>query len=107
YQPEVHNVTVVAGQSQEIKALLKPAGNKVSGPWGRIQIEGVPGNALVFLNGTTPEFFVGHADEMNNHIIGDQQLIVPAGAQQVHVLANKTEDQIWAGPVVVKENQRV
>lgn len=107
YQPEVHNVTVVAGKSQEIKALLKPAGNKVSGPWGRIQIEGVPGNALVFLNGTTPEFFVGHADEMNNHIIGDQQLIVPAGAQQVHVLRNKTEDQIWAGPVVVKENQRV
>jgi hypothetical protein len=107
YQPEVHNVTVVAGQSQDIKALLKPVGAKVSGPWGRIQIEGVPGNALVFLNGTTPEFFVGHADMMNNHIIGDQQLIVPAGAQQVHVLANKTGDQIWAGPVVVKENQRV
>jgi PEGA domain len=107
YMPQVHNVTVASGQTKDVEAKLKPVDAKVSGPWGRIQVEGVPGNALVFLNGTTPEFFVGHADEMNNHIIGDQQLIVPAGTQQVHVLANKTEQQIWAGPVVVKENQRV
>jgi hypothetical protein len=107
YMPQVHNVTVASGQTKDVEAKLKPIDAKVSGPWGRIQVEGVPGNALVFLNGTTPEFFVGHADEMNNHIIGDQQLIVPAGTQQVHVLANKTEQQIWAGPVVVKENQRV
>jgi hypothetical protein len=107
YMPQVHNVTVASGQTKDVEAKLKPVDTKVSGPWGRIQVEGVPGNALVFLNGTTPEFFVGHADEMNNHIIGDQQLIVPAGTQQVHVLANKTEQQIWAGPVVVKENQRV
>jgi hypothetical protein len=107
YMPQVHNVTVASGQTKDVEAKLKPVDAKVSGPWGRIQIEGVPGNALVFLNGTTPEFFVGHADEMNNHIIGEQQLIVPAGTQQVHVLANKTEQQIWAGPVVVKENQRV
>ena len=44
---------------------------------------------------------------MNNHIIGEQQLIVPVGTHQVHVLANKTEEQIWSGPVEVKENQRV
>lgn len=107
YQPETHNVTVVAGERQEINAHLKPAGQPVSGPWGRIQIEGVPGDALVFLNGTTPDFFVGHADEMNNHIIGDQQLIVPVGKQQVHILANKTEAEIWTGAVEVKENERV
>jgi hypothetical protein len=107
YTPQVHNVTVTPGQKQDIQAQLKPVAAKVSGPWGRIQIEGVPGNALVFLNGTTPEFFVGHADMMNNHIIGEQQLIVPVGKQQVHVLANKTEAQIWAGPVEVKENKRV
>src|ERR1043166_1516690 len=80
---------------------------RVSGPWGRIQIEGVPGSALVFLNGTTPEFFVGHADEMNNHIFGEQALVVPVGPQEVHVLANKTEQEIWTGKVDVKENQRV
>lgn len=107
YKPETRNVTVKAEQIQAITADLKPAGNPVSGPWGRIQIEGAPGDALVFLNGTTSEFFVGHADEMNNHIYGDQQLIVPVGKQQVHVLENRTEKEIWTGSVEVKENQRL
>jgi len=107
YQPETQDVTVAAGERKEINARLKRVDARVSGPLGRIQIEGVPGSALVFLNGTTPEFFVGHADEMNNHIIGDQALLVPAGPQEVHVLANKTEQEIWTGKVDVKENQRV
>lgn len=107
YKPQVHDVHVVADQRQEVNAFLQPVNEKVSGPWGRIQVEGVPGNALVFLNGTTPEFFVGHADEMNNHIIGDQQLIVPVGTHQVHILANKTGQEIWSGPVKVSENERV
>jgi hypothetical protein len=107
YLPEVHNVAVQEGKYMEVTAHLKHVDEKVSGPWGRIQIEGTPGTALVFLNGTGPEFFVGHADEMNNHIIGDQQLIVPVGTHQVHILANKTGQEIWAGPVEVKENERV
>lgn len=107
YKPERFDVNVVAGEHSDITANLKPAGEPVSGPWGRIQIERVRGDALVFLNGTTPEFFVGHVDEMNNHIYGDQALIVPAGKQQVHVLENKTEKEIWAGTVEVKENQRL
>lgn len=107
YQPQVHDVTITAGKNQEITADLQPVNSPVSGPWGRIQIEGVPGDALVFLNGTTPEFFVGHADEMNNHIFGDQQLIVPVGTHHVHILANKTEQEIWSGPVEVRENERV
>jgi hypothetical protein len=100
-------VTVAGGETQEITAYLTPVNEKVSGPWGRIQVEGTPGAALAFLNGTTPEFFVGHADEMNNHIFGDQQLIVPVGTHQVHIIANKTEKELWSGPVEVKENQRV
>jgi len=107
YKPETHNVTVKAGERQEVEARLQPAGEPVSGPWGRIQIERVRGDALVFLNGTTPEFFVGHVDEMNNEIFGDQALIVPVGKQQVHVLENRTEKEIWAGTVEVKENQRL
>ena len=107
YKPETHNVSVTPGQTQEWAARLKPAGEPVSGPWGRIQIERVHGDALVFLNGTTPEFFVGHVDEMNNEIFGDQALIVPVGKQQVHVLENRTEKEIWAGTVEVKENQRL
>lgn len=107
FKPQVQTVAVVAGETQEVTAYLQPVNEKVSGPWGRIQVEGVPGTALVFLNGTTPEFFVGHADEMNNHIFGDQQLIVPVGTHQVHILANKTEQEIWSGPVQVRENERV
>jgi hypothetical protein len=107
YKPERHDINVVAGERSEITADLKPAGDPVSGPWGRIQIERVHGDALVFLNGTTPEFFVGHVDEMNNEIFGDQALIVPVGKQEVHVLENKTEKEIWAGTVEVKENQRL
>ena len=107
YLPETQDVNVIAGETKEIEARLKRVDARVSGPWGRIQIEGVPGSALVFLNGTTPEFFVGHADEMNNHIFGEQALVVPVGPQEVHVLANKTEQEIWTGKVDVKENQRV
>ena len=107
YQPETRKVNMLTGQRDQLTVNLKPAGKPVSGPWGRIQIEGVPGDALVFLNGTTPEFFVGHADEMNNHIFAEQQLIVPVGKHQVHILANKTEKEIWAGSVQVKENERV
>jgi len=107
YEPQVHNVSVVSGQYQEVNAQLKRVDAKVSGPWGRIQIERAPAKALVFLNGTAPEFFVGHVDEMNNEIFSTQQLIVPVGTHEVHVLANKTLQQIWAGSVEVKENQRL
>ena len=107
YEPQVHDVSVVPGKNQEVNAQLKRVDAKVSGPWGRIQIEGAASKALVFLNGTAPEFFVGHVDEMNNELVNPQQLIVPVGTHQVHVLANKTLQQIWAGPVEVKENQRV
>jgi hypothetical protein len=107
YQPETRKVNMLTGQRDQLTVNLKPAGKPVSGPWGRIQIEGVHGDALVFLNGTTPEFFVGHVDEMNNHIFSEQQLIVPVGKHQVHVLANKAEKEIWAGTVEVKENERV
>jgi PEGA domain len=107
YEPQVHNVTVTPGQSQDIQAHLKAVGKNVSGPWGRIQIERAHVTDLVFLNGTTPEFFVGHVDEMNNHIIGEQQLIVPVGKHTVHVIESKTGKEFWSGPVEVKENKRV
>lgn len=107
YEPQVHDIDIIPDKRQDVSAQLRPVDKPVSGPWGRIQIEGVPGDALVFLNGTTPQFFVGHADEMNNHIIGEQELIVPVGTHHLHVLANKTEQEIWSGAVEVKENERV
>ncbi|HLJ90529.1 MAG TPA: PEGA domain-containing protein [Candidatus Angelobacter sp.] len=107
YEPMTETVTVAAGERKKITAHLKPMGGPVSGPWGRIQIEGVPGNSLVFLNGTTPEFFVGHADEMNNNFMATQRLIVPAGTHQLAIVRRKTDTPIWSGPIDVKENKRL
>lgn len=107
YEPQSQKVTVGSGTHQKITAHLKPKGEPVSGPWGRIQIEGVPGNSLVFLNGTTPEFFVGHADEMNNNFIAKQQLIVPVGKKQLYIVRRSTDQPIWSGPVDVKQDKRL
>jgi PEGA domain len=107
YEPMTQKVQVSAGSNPEIEARLKPAGEPVSGPWGRIQIEGAPGDAPVFLNGDTQPFFVGHVDEMNNNFKNKQQLIVPPGTHQLLIVRRKTGEQVFSGPVDVKENQRV
>jgi LPXTG-motif cell wall-anchored protein len=107
YTPETTNVTVAKGQYQEVHFKLKPSGGPVSGPWGRIQIEGVKGNSLVFLNGKTPEFFVGHADEFNNNFVNKQQMFVPVGTHQLYIVRPKTDKAIWSGPVEVKANERL
>ncbi|HEY6272582.1 MAG TPA: PEGA domain-containing protein [Terriglobales bacterium] len=107
FEPMSQKVTVAAGSHQRIDAQLKPAGGPVSGPWGRIQIEGVPGDALVFVNGTTPGFFVGHADEMNNNIFNMQRLILPTGKHQLFIVRRSTDQPIWSGPVDVQEDRRL
>lgn len=107
YAPQTQKVTVVAGKNPDIVARLKPAGERVSGPWGRIQIEGAPSNAAVFLNGTTPEFFVGHVDEMNNNFMATQRLIVPSGTHQLAIVRPVSGQTVWAGPVEVKEDKRL
>ncbi|HKD82535.1 MAG TPA: PEGA domain-containing protein [Candidatus Angelobacter sp.] len=107
FTPKTQTVTVAGGDTQQFDVHLQPVPGRVSGPWGRIQIEGVPGNSLVFMNGTTPEFFVGHADEMNNNFIAKQQLIVPVGTHQLTIVRRKTDQPIWAGQVDVKANKRL
>jgi PEGA domain len=107
FEPATANVTVGKGDYQEVHAKLKPAGDPVPPPLGRIQIEGVPGNALVMMNGTGPEFFVGHADEFNNNFVNKQQLLVPIGKHQLYILRNKTAETIWSGPVDVKPDKRL
>src|SRR5215472_7150779 len=87
YQGEVRKVAVQAGKNEVQTFDLKKAGADVSNPYGYIQIEG-PGRAAVLLNGTSPEYLVGHVDEFNNHIIWKQQLIVPAGTHRVTVVRN-------------------
>ena len=107
YTPQVRNVFIEKDSSQTLNARLKPVAAMVKGPWGRIQIEGVNGDDLVMLNGTSPEFFVGHVDEMNNDIWMKQMLVVPVGTHQLFIINPKTNKPIWSGPVEVKENKRV
>ena len=104
YAPESQKVNLEVGKVTKMDVTLKPEGGPVSGPWGRIQIKG-PTHAAVLLNGKTPDFFVGHVDEVNNSFIWQQELIVHPGTYQVTV--TWWGNEIWSGPVTVKANERV
>lgn len=105
FKPMTREVTLAAGKGNDIQEfVLEAAGGPVSGPWGILQIEGAP-RAAVLLNGKQPEYFVGHGDEFNHHIIWKQQLIVPAGNHEVTLLYKDKE--IWSGKVEVPANKRV
>ena len=108
YVPQVQQVTLKAGDNPEINARLTPVPGTVTGPWGRIQIEGnVNDKAAVFLNGTSPEFFVGHVDEMNNNKLAKQRLIVPVGTYDLILVNPKETTPFFTGKVEVRENERV
>ncbi|MGA8184266.1 MAG: OmpA family protein [Terriglobia bacterium] len=104
YAPDSRKVTLEVGKATKLDVTLKPEGGPVSGPWGRIQIKG-PKHAAVLLNGKTPDFFVGHVDEVNNSFIWQQELLVHPGTYQVTV--TWWGKDIWSGPVTVKANERV
>lgn len=63
------------------------------------------GPPAVLLNGTTPDYFVGHVDEFDNNWIWHQRLLVKPGAYQVMV--TRKGNTIWSGPVQINEGQRV
>jgi LPXTG-motif cell wall-anchored protein len=109
FVPWVQKMTLVAGDNAAIDACLKPVPGRINGPdWGRIQIEGNPDDAAaVFLNGTTPNYFVGHIDEMNNDIWLAQMLIVPVGTYQMYLINPRETKPFWSGTVEVRLNQRV
>lgn len=102
---QTREVTLSEGNNPEVEFTLQRSGDNVSGPWGRIQIEDAPNEAAVFLNGSTPGYFVGHADMFNNNNIWRQQLVVPAGKHHV-TIATRDRD-VWAGDVDVQPNTRV
>lgn len=107
YAPMTQTAHVSAGENPQIEARLKPSGDRVSGPWGRVQIEGAPGDAPVFVNGDTQPFFVGHVDEMNNNFWMKQQLILPSGTHQLTILHPRSGDTIFSGPIDVRADHRL
>lgn len=106
YFPKTRKVRVT-GAYQEVAAHLEPVPGTVKGPWGKIQIEGVPGDSLVLMNGTSRDFFVGHADEMNNDFWTKQALVAPVGTHQLTIINRKTNQPIWSGQLEVRENKRL
>ncbi|HUI82964.1 MAG TPA: OmpA family protein [Candidatus Binatia bacterium] len=101
---EVRDVTLQAGKNEPQSFNLKPAGDPVPGNFGYLQIEG-PERAAVLLNGTTPEYHVGHVDMFNNHIGWFQQLLLLPGTHQVMVTRNGST--VWSGPVQINAGERV
>ncbi len=106
YQPETRSVEITAGKMTPLTVELQPLSGTVSGPWGRLQIEGAP-RAAVLLNGKTPDYFVGHSDEFDHDIIWKQELLLPPGTHLVTLLRPLTGEEIYSGSVTIKQNQRV
>ena len=108
FKPFHQDVSIASGQTTKVRVDLQPDGAKVSGPWGRIQIEvgtTTRGDYAVLLNGKSAGYFVGHVDEFNNNIIWKQELIVPVRTHDVTVTRNG--NVVWSGAVPVAANQRV
>jgi hypothetical protein len=109
FKPEVREVSLNEGNNTALDFSLVAVPGSTSGSWGRLQIEGAA-KAAVYLNGKTPDYFVGHGDEFNNS--GDwfncctQQLVVPAGTHEVTVVGEHAK-ALWSGSVTVPANQRV
>jgi OmpA family/PEGA domain len=98
------NVDIRTGETSHLNVALEASGDKVSGPFGDIEFKGHPRDA-VLLNGTTPDYFVGHVDEFDWNWIWHQRLLVKPGTY--HVTVRREGNTVWSGPVTVKAAQQV
>ena len=104
YTPQTKNADITAGKTTDMEVTLQASGDKVSGPFGDIELKGHP-RAAVLLNGTTPAYFVGQVDEFDNNWVWHQWLLVKPGTYQV--TATEKGQTVWSGPVAVKAGERV
>ena len=108
FVPQVQTVRLEPGKNPEIVARLEKVPGNVTGPWGRIQIEGnVNDKAAVFINGLKPEYFVGHIDEMNNEKIATQKLVLPVGTYELFLVNPKETEPFFTDKIEVLPNQRL
>lgn len=103
YIPKTQDVHVGAGEATRLNVSLQSSGEEVSGPFADIEFKGHP-RAAVLLNGTTPDYLVGHVDEFNWDWIWHQRLLVKPGTYQVMV--TREGNTIWSGQVAVKAGQK-
>lgn len=104
YTEKVQDVEIKSGKKTNLDVTLQAKGDKVSGPFADIEFKGDP-RAAVLLNGSTPDYFVGHVDEFDWNWIWHQRLLVKPGTYQVTV--TREGNTIWSGPVTAKAGQQV
>ena len=104
YLPATQSVEIESGKTTDLKLDLQKTGETVSGPFGDIEFKGDP-RAAVLLNGTTPDYFVGHVDEFDWNWIWHQRLLVHPGTYLVTV--TREGKSIWSGPVTVQAGEQV
>ena len=101
YKPYTSKFTAESGKTTSLSVALEAIPGAVPSPWGRIELKGPKGSA-VLLNGKGPEFFVGNVGEFTG---GKRQLLVPPGDYQLTVLGC-CYGEVFSGPITVGENQR-
>jgi hypothetical protein len=104
YSPVTQTVQIDFGKTNDLTVDLQKSGDKVAGPFGYIEFKGHPRDA-VLLNGTTPDYFVGHVDEFDWNWIWHQRLLVKPGTYNVTV--TREGNNAWSGPVEVKAGEQV
>jgi len=73
YKPYTTKFTAESGKTSSLSVALEAIPGTVPGPWGRIELKG-PQGAAVLLNGDTPDFFVANVGEASG---GKRRLVVP------------------------------
>lgn len=104
YLPKTQDVQIESSKKTELNIALQQSGDKVTGPFADVEFKGDP-RAAVLLNGTTPDYFVGHVDEFDWNWIWHQRLLVKPGTYQVAV--TKEGNTIWSGQLTAKAGQQV
>ena len=100
YKPYTWKFTAESGKTSSLSVALEAIPGTVPGPWGRIELKG-PEGAAVLLNGDTPDFFVGNVGESSG---GKRRLLVTPGDYQLTVLGC-CWGTVYSGPITVGGNQ--
>jgi len=100
YKPYSAKFTAESGKTTTLSVTLEQIPGTTPGPWGRIELKGGAGGA-VLLNGTTPDYLVGDVGETKG---GKRRLLVPPGDYQLTVLGC-CSGTLYAGPITVGEGQ--
>ncbi len=100
YKPYSAKFTAESGKTTALSVTLEQISGTTPGPWGRIELRGGAGGA-VLLNGTTPDYLVGDVGETKG---GKRRLLVPPGDYQLTVLGC-CSGTLYSGPITVGEGQ--